>query len=916
MPKEKHLSPLELSSEVLEESLYTAQSEQESIEAVLSYFPFSKKKKQEERAVLLEASAPLDLMVQHTHDREEDSHEVPLDEDRDADIAVQPQERRPVEVILHSPYRDLSQIEAMQAVVKDYNQQRPSIMSNAWQWLGFLFHFFMKPFRRLEPGYFQLVSRNNTPELVAPSGELKRIGLTFNPNIESKEIGLFRQTEQKIGAYGHYVLNVPLGHYAKVSFANVNQLLGEGQHVIHDENFTTPDVYLVKQNERYIHHKDVHVFNVPPGQYAKIRIGYDYQLLPPGQHEIRSANLVFNQETGFVSKTKKHIANGNKHIFNFAKGEFGKVRIGTRYVLLGSGEHFIESANLSFDAETDTVKPTDKYIRHGNIHVLNIPKGFMALCFDNNEPKILLSGQHVIDSANFIFDSKNIVPQNTSYISHQNYHRVMVKPGHVALVSVDNKTLILEGREAPYLFRSNNFSIAKNEASYTFKQNSKHISFNGVHYLLPDQGEVAVLYDGGKLVILPNEAYPQPEAGKAFIVKSPTARFAGFLDTRVQTIEFPSKELQKERLERGEDATTSRFDKFQTAEGVNVAVRFVVTYHIEDPKLALQKLQSRQEIERHIERLVNADMGNAIGNTAFWNLLTSEQTKAQLPEEAMPGDHPPKPPVHWQDRVKNQLKEDLMEFGIVLGRLNIEETMILDESIRRQMEEQSVTATNAKAQRAILDTQNKLAKDKAMQEREMRRIEQETEAATNRLKAELATAQADLQRDLSLKQARAKADVASCEQEAQLARQIKQAKTDKTIKEQQADAELQAKQKEAQGIEAELLAKGSGKRLMAQLLEQYPRHQQLEIAKALTESLQKTDFLQVVSVLSQQQPLDVVLSMLGQLAGRFSQGLQATSSPKSPASLLTQLGQFSQAQRQGLSLVEQQQVQPVKLKSA
>lgn len=813
-------------------------------------------------------------------------------------------------LIRRSPYLGMPQSTVSKEIVSAFNQNRQSIMTSRFQWISKLFSWFGYVFKRIKPNEFRLVVRNNVPELVAPCEDKQRISMTFNPQNESRDLGTFPQTDAKFGGYGHYVLNVPLGQYAKVSFNNENYLYGPGQHVIHNQNFTTPTEYKVDQNAQYIHHKDIHLFNVAPGQYAKIQVGVNtFHLLPPGKHQIRHPNLVFNQETGFVDRASKYIQNGNQHLFNIPQGYFAKIRIGNEYKILDAGTHYIESGNLFFKEQTDIVKQTELHINHGNIHILNIPKGKMALVYEDNIPKILESGHHVINNGNFVFnEAQSLLSQSESYIKHQNIHRVLVQPGHIALVSVDGKTSILRGREEPYFFKSNNFAIAKQHEAYTFDQNTKQISFNGLHYILPDQGEVAVLYDGGELTILPNEEKPRPPEGEAFVLESGTARFQTFLDKTMQTIEFPSKKRQEENLKRGEDEESARFDKFITAEGTNVAVRFVIAYQIQDPKKALEILKSKEKIEEHIEGLVNADMGKAISNTSFWNLLNSNRAKASSEGEET---FKPKASVHedehwWQDIVKAELHKHLEDCGIHLVRLNIEETTVLDESIREQMKEQSLTATNAKSQRAILQTQNKLAQEKAMQDREMQRLEQETANQTAQLKAQLELKQYDLQKELAVKKTEQEQAVKKVEQAGGLERQVMQAEAEKKVRVQEAEGKLIAKEKEAEGqmklFEAEMMPK----RIMAELMQSNPAYQQAEMVKALSEALKESQYLAAAGIYNNMPPQLVMAKLLG--------GVTETSSQLAKGTLATGLGNMMAkdgffAQPDGTKVLEGQQQQ-------
>lgn len=795
----------------------------------------------------------------------------------------------PEGMIVPSPYRHMEPSKASADIVSAYNQHKPSIVTSNWQLLGWLTAIisgFKKFFRRVEPGNYWLVERNNNPELVGPSNQRQRINLNFKPWTKSSDLGMHHQNSALIGQYGHYVLNVPLGSYARVSFNNKNVIYDEGQHVIHDQNFKVDDDYLVSQNEAYIHHKDIHLFNVPPGQYAKVRIGFQYHLLPPGKHQIRNPNLVFSPQTDFASINDIHIDNGNQHIFNIPAGYFAKVKIGNEFKLIDSGIHFFDSANLSFTPDSDLVKQTQLHINHGNIHVLNIPKGFMALVYENYEPKLLGSGQHVIDNGNFRFNEEsNLISQSESYISHQNIHRVLVKAGHIALVSIDGQTRILKGREEPYFFHSNNFAICKEQGLYTFPQSTKHLSFNGIHYMLPDQGEVAVINDGGELVILPESSEREEEQPEhnAFILESSTARFQEFLDTRVQTIEFPSKAKIAEREKGGADPKDSPYERIATADGIDVKVKFVVTYQIEDPKKALKQLQSRKEIENHIERLVDADMRRAFGRTSYMNLTNSNRAKSSA-DHKVPSTSVHDAEVFWQDVVRKELQSDLKEFGIHLDRLNVEDVIIVNDSIRTELEEQSIKSTSAQARMAIMQTENQLARSEAMQKREMQRLEQETQTQTARTRAELELEQFELQKKLALAQAQKDQDVETTIKEGELARKALTAKTDLTVATTKADAMFYAKKKEAEGEQLQQEASTTKEQIMAKLLADNPALKETEIARLFSDALGKTDFLAVAQLYGQQSVPSAMREMF--------RGMRETGHDLGTQALGTGLGQM------------------------
>lgn len=727
-------------------------------------------------------------------------------------------------IIIKSPY-DLAAPD-FKAMVKNFNQlgevdtpPKASIFTAATQMFSWLFYFFSTPFKRINPDEVRLAHKNNIPELSIDSVDRQRLKWTLNPTDTCEEIGVYKKTNTLIGKFGHYLLNVPRGQYAKVMIGNEARLYDEGYHVIHEANFIEPEAgqaFTISKTAPYITKGDLHVFNVPKGMLAKIRIGNEYQFLTEGRHEIREPRLSFNQETDFASSQDPYVRNGNLHYFNLRPGTMALVQSGREYKILDSGRHFIEDPNLHFSESTGIVRQTDVYQGHGNLHFLNVPRGSIALVTENNQPKILPSGRYIIDNANFEFERKNLISASTPYQRHYDLHHVMVAPGNIAIVSVDNETRVLQGRNEPYLFQSANFSIMQKDGLYTFPQASKRLEFNGLHYVLPDQGEVPYLNDGGQLVILKSEQddfaldeLKQDESNKehrAFIISSPTARFGGFLDTRLQTLVFPSTQTENERVNKYKmDRNEAKFDKFLTADGNYVGVRFVVTYQITNPKKALATLSNQEEIVRHIERVVTADMIAAINATAMRD-ITSTGSDILSARTETEGSIEHAKESSWKDRVQAKLKSDLSEYGIQLNRLNIEDCEILDPALREQLQQQSKHLSSSRAEQNALQIQNQTDQLRLAQERKILQKEEENQAARTSL------ALTKQQGEQSVKQQAAKNAASLAEISLETARL-------------EAEAKVQLGQKES-----ELL--------------QQPAYFNMKVIEAITEAISKANLLE------------------------------------------------------------------------
>ena len=118
----------------------------------------------------------------------------------------------------------------------------------------------------VNPDEFLLGARNKKAELSLFSGSLQidRKYYPFNPTINTELIKRYKQTELFFGAYGSYVLNVPVNKFAKAWSGNMPVIYSPGPHVIHDQNFKFDvNAGLIDQSEPYIQHGSIHIVRVP-----------------------------------------------------------------------------------------------------------------------------------------------------------------------------------------------------------------------------------------------------------------------------------------------------------------------------------------------------------------------------------------------------------------------------------------------------------------------------------------------------------------------------------------------------------------------------------------------------------------------------------------------------------------------------
>lgn len=381
-------------------------------------------------------------------------------------------------------------------------------------------------------------------------------------------------------------------------------------------------------------------------------------------------------------------------IFNFRDSSSTLAQVKQSQVLIGANGHF----------------------------VINVPPGKYAKVYDGNKALLLDQGQHVIHSNNFRFDpSKDLVDQKSLYIAHNDINILRVPQGQVAIVRVENKSMFLESRPEPYVFKTQQFILESPDANNLFHQaNSKKLQAGTQIRLIPDVGDIAVVNNYGHFdVIKPSNDKKEP-----MIIDIANARFDGFLTTNLQNVEFPSDQHKIEGRE------NINYDYYYTADGVEVGVRFFVCYRIVNPDKTLQNL-SLSGIRNHIESVVTTDMGNAIKQTSTQDLLATDLTTIKNKEKQKEGVL-----QHWQDKVKTKLCHNLDEYGIELVRLNIEEAKIQNAEIEKQMSSLAITSARTRADLSALDATLKTRELSAQQDRDLAIKRQENDVQLNIMRAE------------------------------------------------------------------------------------------------------------------------------------------------------------------------------------
>jgi len=290
------------------------------------------------------------------------------------------------------------------------------------------------------------------------------------------------------------------------------------------------------------------------------------------------------------------------------------------------------------------------------------------------------------------------------------------------------------------------------------------------------------------------------------------------LSTTMQTLIFPSKVQQKKKMEEKVPAEEIPYEIVMTSDSLKVGVKLLVAYQISDPEVALSKIR-REDIERHIESVADADMTRAIQQCTSQQFLSSYRTtpkKANAVDDDSQKPGVPSAPERLtiQDEVREHLANDLERYGVKLIRMNFEEAKVLNTKILDQLQQQAISTASTNAQAAIMEQQYDIARKKAEQEAEVARIAQE-QANQN-----------------VINQARAAGEAVKAQAEAELIAAERRAKT--KIMEAEAEAKAILLKAEAQQKAAEL---------QAQIVQKYPAALSVELAKVQSQAWTKATII-------------------------------------------------------------------------
>lgn len=404
------------------------------------------------------------------------------------------------------------------------------------------------------------------------------------------------------------------------------------------------------------------------------------------------------------------------YVVNVPYGQYGKVKSGNTFILLGEGTHVIHDPLLTVDNRDLFVSQLENNISHGNLHLIRVQPGKYAKVFIDGNPYILKPRNEVYAFKTAMFKFVEFVDQTACYVKHQTEHLVRVPGGSIAKIWLNGKPEFLgEGLyhyHAPDVFSLE--TVKKMQGEYYFEEASaKLIQHGSLKRVVPDVNEVVITNNNGKLEILT----------EAKIITDPNHKVVDFLNIGTYPLECPSERTRDKRQKENRDAKPDdlSYEIFTTNNSVKVGVRLSVACNIIDPKLAITKFTNLEGIHDHIESVVSSDIGGEIQNRSSHDFLKFFQPVGdQKPEDQKESS---------RAKVYETLKKHLETCGIGLVRLNILESKIIDQNIASRMAEQAIVTAKASAEQAVLQQNFEIAKTRAEQEAKVSEIKMTRENA-------------------------------------------------------------------------------------------------------------------------------------------------------------------------------------------
>jgi regulator of protease activity HflC (stomatin/prohibitin superfamily) len=504
-------------------------------------------------------------------------------------------------------------------------------------------------------------------------------------------------------------------------------------------------------------------------------------LLSTGLHVYNSPNFRFDKT---VDVKDPHVQHGTFHILQVMRGKFALVwESATQPRILRQGNYVVVSPTFQFEK---FVAMEEVYIKHGTIHIIQVPKGHLAKVSENVTPKLLPEGVHRIDHPNFQFKGLELL--SSPVIKHGTITRFRVSQGEVGLATWRNEAIFVE---IPGTYEVDSPDFIYHEA----KSVSSKLLQNGNRKVVTVfSGEVGLSYRAGCLDIL------QP--GR-HIIKDADHYFDSFLSTQQVALRL-------------KDTTHSSPDEdliiAETKDFVKVGICADIFFSIADASKTILRV-GKDGVQLLVMETAIGTLTNIIRSTAL-NEIAQSQSVAEAPSmkqnqadiQTAQAMGQPSAPFFFDrahDEFLARLHDDFLDrYGIEITNIRVASCKIMDKELSASISKQALVTAQTENQLANLKGQTEIAT--AEQDRQARVAQIATEQEARAL--EVAT-QSQNKAKLEKSQAEAKAKQFSVNQEAEALIARARAEAEAIRLKAEAEAEGIRTKAKAEAERAELLSK-------------------------------------------------------------------------------------------------------------
>jgi len=434
-------------------------------------------------------------------------------------------------------------------------------------------------------------------------------------------------------------------------------------------------------------------------------------ILAPGLHVYNTPTFKFIK---CVNVQDNYFEHGTFHVLRVRRGAYALVwETPTLPRILREGSYALTSPTFKFEK---FVNMEETYVKHGTIHIIQVPKGQVAKVIENVAPKLLGVGIHMVDHPNFHFQGLEQVA--APLIKHGTITRFRVNQGQIGLATWHNEAIFVDV-PGSYEIDSADFIYHKGVSV-----SDKLLQNGNKKVVTVFSGEVGLSYRAGCLDVL--------EPGR-HIISEADHYFDSFLSTQQVTLRL-------------QDTTSSSTKEdliiAETKDFVKVGICADIFYSIADASKTILRV-GKAGVQQLVMETAIGTLTNIIRSTGLGEIAQSTRHSSSPSVEQSQEDRKsaqalgqPSAPLFFDrahDEFLARLHDDFLDrYGIEINNIRVASCKIMDTELSASISKQALVTAQTQNQLANLKGQTEIAT--AEQDRQARvaqiAAEQEARALT------------------------------------------------------------------------------------------------------------------------------------------------------------------------------------------